>query len=290
MSEILIRAEQLGKRYGDSEHPVRVFAELDLVVHRRERVAIIGESGVGKSTLLHILGTLDRPTEGKVFLDGHDFFALPEPELASLRNREIGFIFQFHHLMPDFTALENVMMPILVAGANWPEARKRASEMLQRVGLADRMTHRPGELSGGEQQRVAVARALVLRPRVILADEPTGNLDPATGESILRLLLSLNHELGVTMIIVTHSEKLAAAMDRTLRLTGGKLVEQFGADLITGHALQLDPDIRIFFLKGQNQRIARLASLRSDDRNHAFFLGCGQNLLPGLCRLGQRRC
>ncbi len=230
MSEVLIRAEQLGKRYGDSEHPVRVFAELDLVVHRRERVAIIGESGVGKSTLLHILGTLDRPTEGKVFLGGHDFFALPEPELASLRNREIGFIFQFHHLMPDFTALENVMMPILVAGANWPEARKRASEMLQRVGLADRMTHRPGELSGGEQQRVAVARALVLRPRVILADEPTGNLDSATGESILRLLLSLNHELGVTMIIVTHSEKLAAAMDRTLRLTGGKLV-----DVTVGH-------------------------------------------------------
>ena len=225
MSDVLIRAEQLGKRYGDAEHVVRVFAELDLTVHRRERVAIIGESGVGKSTLLHILGTLDRPSEGKVFLDGHDFLALPEPELASLRNREIGFIFQFHHLMPDFTAFENVMMPTLVAGASWPEARKRASEMLHRVGLADRMTHRPGELSGGEQQRVAVARALVLRPRLILADEPTGNLDPTTGESVLRLLLSLNHELGVTMVIVTHSEKLAAAMDRTLRLTGGRLVD-----------------------------------------------------------------
>ena len=230
MSDILIHADRIGKSYGDGDHIVRVFAELDLSVRRRERVAIIGESGVGKSTLLHILGTLDRPSEGKVFLDGHDFFALPEPELASLRNREIGFIFQFHHLMPDFTALENVMMPMLVAGANWPEARKRAAEMLHRVGLADRVTHRPGELSGGEQQRVAVARALVLRPRLILADEPTGNLDPATGEGVLHLLLSLNHELGVTMVIVTHSEKLAAAMDRTLRLTSGKLV-----DVTAGH-------------------------------------------------------
>jgi len=230
MSEILIRAEHIGKSYGDGERVVRVFAELDLVVRRRERVAIIGESGVGKSTLLHILGTLDRPSEGKVFLDGQDFFALPEPELASLRNREIGFIFQFHHLMPDFTALENVMMPILVAGANWADARKRATEMLHRVGLADRVTHRPGELSGGEQQRVAVARALVLRPRFVLADEPTGNLDPTTGESVLRLLLSLNQELGVTMVIVTHSEKLAAAMDRTLRLAGGKLI-----DVTVGH-------------------------------------------------------
>ncbi|MBM4257264.1 MAG: ABC transporter ATP-binding protein [Deltaproteobacteria bacterium] len=228
MSDILLHAEQIGKSYGDGDHVVRVFAGLDLVIRRRERVAIIGESGVGKSTLLHILGTLDRPTEGKVFLDGHDFFALPEPELAALRNREIGFIFQFHHLMPDFTALENVMMPILVAGASWSEARRRATEMLQRVGLAERVTHRPGELSGGEQQRVAVARALVLRPRLILADEPTGNLDPGTGDSVLRLLLSLNQELGVTMVIVTHSEKLAAAMDRTLRLIGGKLVEVTG--------------------------------------------------------------
>jgi lipoprotein-releasing system ATP-binding protein len=225
MSDTLLHAAQIGKSYGDGDHVVRVFADLDLAVRRRERVAIIGESGVGKSTLLHILGTLDRPTEGKVFLDDQDFFALPEAELASLRNREIGFIFQFHHLMPDFTALENVMMPMLVAGVSWPEARKRATEMLQRVGLADRVTHRPGELSGGEQQRVAVARALVLRPRLILADEPTGNLDPGTGEGVLRLLLSLNQELGVTMVIVTHSEKLAAAMDRTLRLTGGKLVD-----------------------------------------------------------------
>lgn len=222
---VLLRGEHLSKRYGEGEHAVQVFINLNLEIRRQERVAIVGESGVGKSTLLHILGTLDRPTEGRVLLDGQDFFALPEPELAALRNREIGFIFQFHHLLPDFTALENVMMPGIVAGIGWPEAGKRASEMLQRVGLAERMTHRPGELSGGEQQRVAVARALVLRPRVILADEPTGNLDPGTGDSILQLLLTLNSELGVTMVIVTHSEKLAAVMDRTLRLTSGNLVD-----------------------------------------------------------------
>jgi lipoprotein-releasing system ATP-binding protein len=225
MSDILIRTEHLSKHYGDKNHIVPVFADLNLDIRHRERVAIIGESGVGKSTLLHILGTLDRPSDGRVLFDGNDFFALSESVLASLRNREIGFIFQFHHLMPDFTASENVMMPMLVAGAGWPEARKRAAEMLTRVGLAERMTHRPGELSGGEQQRVAVARALVLRPRLILADEPTGNLDPGTGEGVLRVLLSLNQEFGVTMVIVTHSEKLAAAMDRTLRLTGGKLMD-----------------------------------------------------------------
>jgi len=223
--DVLIRAEKLGKRYGEGTQAVRVFANLNVEIRRTERVAIVGESGVGKSTLLHILGTLDRPTEGKVFLDGENLLALSESELAALRNREIGFIFQFHHLLPDFTAVENVMMSCLVARLSWSEARRRAEEILQRVGLEERLTHRPGELSGGEQQRVAVARALVLRPRVVLADEPTGNLDPVTGESVLQLLLSLNQEMGATMAIVTHNEKLAAAMDRTLRLTGGKLVE-----------------------------------------------------------------
>jgi lipoprotein-releasing system ATP-binding protein len=225
VAEVLIRAEGLTKHYGEGEQAIRVFTGLDLEIRRAERVAIVGESGVGKSTLLHILGTLDRPTDGKVLLDGEDVFALPEPELTALRNREIGFIFQFHHLLPDFTAVENVMMPGLIAGQGWAEARKRATEILQRVGLSERLLHRPGELSGGEQQRVAVARALVLRPRVILADEPTGNLDPTTGEGVLRLLLELNQELGVTMAIVTHNEKLAAAMDRTLRLSSGKLTD-----------------------------------------------------------------
>jgi lipoprotein-releasing system ATP-binding protein len=223
VTEILIRALGLSKRYGEGEQAIRVLEDLDLEIHQTERVAIIGESGVGKSTLLHILGTLDRPSAGTVVLDGQDLFALPDAELAALRNREIGFIFQFHHLLPDFSALENVMMPGLIAGFGWPDARKRAEEMLARVGLSERLTHRPGELSGGEQQRVAVARALLLGPRVVLADEPTGNLDSVTGEGVLRVLLTLNQELGVTMVIVTHSEKLAAAMDRTLRLSDGKL-------------------------------------------------------------------
>ena len=228
MAEVLVRAEGLSKRYGEEENAIHVLENLDLEIRRAERVAIVGESGVGKSTLLHIVGTLDRPSEGKVFLDGQDLFALPELELATLRNREIGFIFQFHHLLPDFTALENVMMPGLIAGLGWVEAGKRAKDMLHRVGLGQRLTHRPGELSGGEQQRVAVARALILSPRVILADEPTGNLDPVTGESVLRLLLTLNQEMGITMGIATHSEKLAAMMDRTLRLSRGKLIAVTG--------------------------------------------------------------
>jgi len=223
VTEVLIRAERLSKRYGEREQTIRVLEDLDLEILRTERVAIIGESGVGKSTLLHILGTLDRPSGGAVFLGDQDLFALSDAELAALRTREIGFIFQFHHLLPDFTALENVMMPGLIAGLSWADAHTKAEEMLHKVGLGERLTHRPGELSGGEQQRVAVARALVLGPRVVLADEPTGNLDPVTGDGVLQLLLALNQELGVTMAIVTHSEKLAAAMDRTLRLSAGKL-------------------------------------------------------------------
>ena len=224
MSEVLIRAEKLSKLYGEGEHAIRVLEDLDLEIRQTERVAIVGESGVGKSTLLHVLGTLDRPSAGTVLLDGQDLFALSDQELAAFRSREIGFIFQFHHLLPDFSALENVMMPGLIVGSGWADTRKRAEAMLQKVGLSERATHRPGELSGGERQRVAVARALVLGPRIVLADEPTGNLDPVTGASVLRLLLTLNQEMGITMAIVTHSEKLAAAMDRTLRLSRGKLV------------------------------------------------------------------
>lgn len=228
MAEVLIQAQGLGKQYGEGESAVRVFAALDLEIRHAERVAIVGESGVGKSTLLHILGTLDRPTEGRVLLAEHDVFALPEPEIAALRNRDIGFIFQFHHLLADFTALENVSMPGLIAGLSWAEASQRAEELLDRVGLHGRLHHRPGELSGGEQQRVAVARAVLLRPRVILADEPTGNLDPATGESVFQLLLSLNREMGSTLVVVTHSERLAATMDRTLRLSAGTLTQVSG--------------------------------------------------------------
>ncbi len=225
MAEFLIEAQNLNKDYGEGERIIHVLHNLHLTILPTECVAIVGESGVGKSTLLHVLGMLDQPNSGQVLLDGQDLFALSEPERAVFRNREIGFIFQFHHLLPDFTALENVTMPGLIAGLNRTDAQQRAEAMLVRVGLADRLTHRPGELSGGEQQRVAVARALILKPRVILADEPTGNLDPATGESILQILLDLNQQLGVTMAIVTHSEKLAAVMDRTLRLSNGKLME-----------------------------------------------------------------
>jgi lipoprotein-releasing system ATP-binding protein len=225
MADFLIEASSLSKHYGEGEQTIHVLNDLYLAIRPTECVAIVGESGVGKSTLLHVLGLLDQPNAGQVLLDGQDLFALSEPERAALRNREIGFIFQFHHLLPDFTALENVTMPGLIAGLSWVEAQQRANAMLVRVGLAARLTHRPGELSGGEQQRVAVARALVLKPRIILADEPTGNLDPTTGESILQLLLDLNQQLGVTMAVVTHSEKLAATMDRTLRLQNGKLTE-----------------------------------------------------------------
>ena len=223
MSDFLLRASRLGKRYGEEDHAVRVLESLDLAVLPAERVAVIGESGVGKSTLLHVLGTLDRPSAGHVELAGRDLFSLPAKELAAVRNREIGFVFQLHHLLPDFSALENVMLPGLIARYRTERARTLAADMLERVGLSERLRHRPGELSGGEQQRVAVARALVLSPRLVLADEPTGNLDPQTGDSVLRLLLDLNRDLGVAMIVATHSEKLATAMDRTLRLKDGKL-------------------------------------------------------------------
>lgn len=230
MSDFLLQASRLDKRYGEGEHAVRVLEGLDLDVRPTERVAVIGESGVGKSTLLHVLGTLDRPNAGRVELAGRDLFSLPAKELAAVRNREIGFVFQLHHLLPDFSALENVMLPGLIARYRTERARAVAADMLERVGLSERLRHRPGELSGGEQQRVAVARALVLGPRLVLADEPTGNLDPQTGDSVLRLLLNLNHDLGVAMIVATHSEKLAAAMDRTLRLKDGVLIESSGAD------------------------------------------------------------
>lgn len=230
MSDFLLQASRLDKRYGEGDHAVRVLEGLDLDVRPTERVAVIGESGVGKSTLLHVLGTLDRPNAGRVELAGRDLFSLLPKELAAVRNREIGFVFQLHHLLPDFSALENVMLPGLIARHRTEQARASAADMLERVGLSERLRHRPGELSGGEQQRVAVARALVLGPRLVLADEPTGNLDPQTGDSVLRLLLDLNRDLGVAMIVATHSEKLAAAMDRTLRLKDGVLTETSVAD------------------------------------------------------------
>jgi lipoprotein-releasing system ATP-binding protein len=222
-SEPLLRAEGLVKHYADAGRTVRVLEGVDLVVGPGEKVAITGESGVGKSTLLHLLGALDRPTAGTVRWGSKDLASLDARELAEFRNRHVGFVFQFHHLMADFTAEENVMMPALIAGEGFEQARERAREILARVGLAERLNHKPGELSGGEQQRVSVARAIVLRPRALLADEPTGNLDPATGEEVHRLLLDLNRERGVALIVATHSERLAASMDRVYRLHGGHL-------------------------------------------------------------------
>jgi lipoprotein-releasing system ATP-binding protein len=222
----LVEAVQLEKCYVDGPSVVRVLEGLALTVERGERIAIVGESGIGKSTLLHLLGALDRPTSGRVLFDGDDVFARSDAELAVFRNRAVGFVFQFHHLLGDFTALENVMLPGLIARQPAPTVRARAIELLERVGLQHRLAHRPGQLSGGEQQRVAVARALCLRPALVLADEPTGNLDPATAEEVQELLLQLNAEHGATLVVATHNPKLAAAMSRTLRLAGGRLYEE----------------------------------------------------------------
>ncbi len=219
----MIALRNVTKEYVDGPRVVRVLTGLDLEIAPGERVAIVGESGVGKSTLLHILGTLDRPSSGEVWFDGEDLASKSDRELASFRNREVGFIFQFHHLLPDFTALENVMMPARIAGVRVEPARKRAAALLERVGLAERFEHKPGELSGGEQQRVAVARALIQQPRVLLADEPTGNLDPVTGEGVQELLIELNRERRTTLVVVTHNRGLADAMDRTLRLAAGRI-------------------------------------------------------------------
>jgi lipoprotein-releasing system ATP-binding protein len=219
----LIALRNLTKEFVDGPRVVRVLTGLDLDIAAGERVAIVGESGVGKSTLLHILGTLDRPTAGEVWFDGEDLTRKSDRELAHFRNREVGFIFQFHHLLPDFTAVENVMMPALIAGVGSEAARRQALALLERVGLAERIGHKPGELSGGEQQRVAVARALIQEPRVVLADEPTGNLDPMTAGGVQELLIELNRERRLTLVVVTHSTVLADAMDRTLRLAAGRV-------------------------------------------------------------------
>ena len=222
MTESLIRATGLSKAYGDGRR-IDVLVDLELEVAAGETLAIVGQSGVGKSTLLHILGTLDQPTSGTVLFDGVNIFGLSEREQATFRNREVGFIFQFHHLLPDFTALENVMMPALIRGVSPAEAEGRARAVLERVGLSERLTHKPGELSGGEQQRVAVARAVALSPRIILADEPTGNLDPATGAEVHALLMDLNRTHNITLVIVTHNDELSRLVHRTLRLQNGKL-------------------------------------------------------------------
>jgi len=218
----LIRVEKLFKSYGNGTKRVDVLKGIDLIFSRGEKAAIVGASGVGKTTLLHVLGTLDRPTAGKVLFEGKDIYTLSEKNLAVFRNREIGFVFQFHHLLPEFNALENTIMPCLIQGIPKKEALSRAEAILTLVGLQDRFSHKPGELSGGEQQRVAVARALVLEPKVLLADEPTGNLDAKTGESVFDLLQELNRIKEVTLIVVTHNQKLAEKMSRQIELLDGR--------------------------------------------------------------------
>jgi lipoprotein-releasing system ATP-binding protein len=221
MSFVSVRA--LNKSYVVGNQRIHVLRDLDIDVAPGEMVAIVGASGVGKSTLLHVIGGLDRSDSGVVQLAGIDVTGMPDASLVEFRNRNVGFVFQFHHLLPEFDAAENVAMPMRIARAPGPEAEQRAAELLTRVGLGERLAHRPGMLSGGEQQRVAVARALVMRPALLLADEPTGDLDEATAESLHQLLREMHAEHRLTSIIATHNPRLAAACDRVLRLEMGKL-------------------------------------------------------------------
>jgi len=219
----LLEMRALCKTYEIGKNRVEVLSGISMKLEAATTTALVGASGAGKSTLLHLLGALDRPTSGTVLFRGDDIFAQSDSELASFRNRSIGFVFQFHHLLSEFTALENVMMPALIARVPKVEARSMAEALLTDVGLAHRMIHRPGELSGGEQQRVAIARALVLSPALLLADEPTGNLDMKTSEGVHAVLADLQQKKGLTLVVVTHNERLAAAMGRTVRLVDGKL-------------------------------------------------------------------
>ncbi len=218
---------KLGKSYIHGGKPLPILWDIDLRLDPGDMVAVVGASGVGKSTFLQLLGTLDLPTTGSIIFDGEELTRMPAGRLAEFRNRRIGFVFQFHHLLPEFTALENVMMPALIQRIPITKARIMARDILARVGLAHRLTHRPSELSGGERQRVALARAVVLEPALLLADEPTGNLDRATGEAIHQLFLELNRERGSTLLVVTHNPDLAQLMPRRLRMVdGGQLVEE----------------------------------------------------------------
>jgi len=222
-----IEVKNLGKAYIHHGQALQVLSDVNLVLPPGDMVAVVGASGIGKSTFLQILGTLDLPTSGSITFDGEELTTMGPTRLAEFRNKRIGFVFQFHHLLPEFTALENVMMPALIQRVPIAKARQMSRDILSRVGLAKRLTHRPSELSGGEQQRVALARALVLEPSLLLADEPTGNLDRATGEAIHDLFLELNRERGSTLLVVTHNPELAQMMPRRLRMVdGGRLVDE----------------------------------------------------------------
>jgi lipoprotein-releasing system ATP-binding protein len=225
----LLELHQVHKSFEHNALSIEVLRGIDLVVQRGESLAVTGASGAGKSTLLNIMGTLEPPTQGVVRFEEHDLLDMEETELCRLRNRDLGFVFQFHHLLPEFDALENTLMPALIARMSRREAEDRAEEILTRVGLRKRLTHRVGELSGGEQQRVAIARALVMSPKLLLADEPTGNLDMTTGDGIVDLLVNLNKSEELTMVIVTHNQKLAQRMSRQIELVDGRIhVEKRG--------------------------------------------------------------
>jgi lipoprotein-releasing system ATP-binding protein len=225
----VLELHQVYKSFDHNALSIEVLRGIDLVIRRGESLAITGASGAGKSTLLNIMGTLESPTEGVVRFEEHNIREMGETELCKLRNRDIGFVFQFHHLLPEFNAFENTLMPALIARTGKREASDRAEEILTKVGLKTRLTHRVGELSGGEQQRVAIARALVMSPKLLLADEPTGNLDMTTGDGIVDLLVNLNRSEGLTMVIVTHNQRLAQRMSRQIELVDGRIrVEERG--------------------------------------------------------------
>ncbi|HEY5658583.1 MAG TPA: ATP-binding cassette domain-containing protein [Myxococcota bacterium] len=225
MSDEFVRTEALCRSFPMGDGRIEVLRGIDMRIRRRERLAILGNSGVGKSTLLHLLGTLDHPSSGRVLFDGEDLFERDPIELARFRNESLGFIFQFHHLLPEFDAIENVMMPGLIGGRSFEEMRPRAQRLLEEVGLEHRVTHAIGKLSGGERQRVAVARALLLEPALLLADEPTGNLDPKTADQVLELLLEMNRQHGTALVVVTHSPEIAGRLERQVVLVDGYLEE-----------------------------------------------------------------
>lgn len=223
MSHSLIELKDVSKSFGKGDARVHVLNDIDLSLQTGEMVAMLGASGAGKSTMLHIMGGLDRPTSGKVFYKGDDIYSMGNGKLSTFRNRDLGFVFQSHHLLPEFTALENVMMPSMIAGRNRNEAKEKSLSILEKVGLGHRWHHKSGELSGGEQQRVAVARSLVMDPTIVLADEPTGNLDSKTGDEVFELMMELNRSMGITLVMVTHNEKLASRLGRQIVVKDGRI-------------------------------------------------------------------
>jgi len=221
--QVILQCQNLAKYYADGDLETHVLSDINLTVNKGDRLAIVGSSGSGKSTLLHLLGGLDNPTAGLIKVQGQDINALSVNALSTLRNQSLGFVYQFHHLLPEFTAVENVAMPLLIGGEQPKQAQLKSEELLIKVGLGHRLLHKPSELSGGERQRAALARALITKPACLLADEPTGNLDHRTAQSIFDLILELNESMGTALVIVTHDSGLAGKMDRTLTLIDGQL-------------------------------------------------------------------